>query len=75
MAKLTRLLNKNIKLREQNKACREAYGELLIKYRKLYTKYSYEETREHVKEIDKDIKIDGKILWDNLKEENLIKAN
>ena len=70
MAKLAKLMIENIALKQRIGACSEAYRELLVKYRKLYTKYSYQETMEQVKEIEEIRKKEGKILWENLKKEN-----
>ncbi|KKN22684.1 hypothetical protein LCGC14_0912670 [marine sediment metagenome] len=70
MAKLAKLMNENIALKQRIGDCTEAYTELLSRYRKLYTKYSYQETMEQVKEVNEQRKKEGKILWENLKEKN-----
>ena len=75
MAKLARLFKKIEELKRQLNACSNAYLDILEKYNKLYQKYSYEETMERVKEIEKIRKIEGKIVWENLKEKNTIKEN
>jgi len=60
MAKLKNLYDKISGLEEQLVICNQAYINLLEKYNKLYQKYSYEETMERIKEIDKVRKLEGK---------------
>jgi len=60
MAKLKNLYDKISGLEEQLTICNQAYINLLEKYNKLYTKYSYEETMERIKEIDKKRRLEGK---------------
>lgn len=62
MAKLAKLMNENIQLKKDIQTCTEAYRELLQKHRKHMIKYSYEDTMEEVKRIDKDRNINKKLL-------------
>ena len=62
MAKLKNLYDKISSLREQLSVCNQAYIILLNKHRKLRIKYSYEETMEEVKRIDKDRNVNKKLI-------------
>ncbi len=62
MAKLTGLMHQITSLREQLSICNQAYINLNKKYMDLYQKYSYEESMEKVKEIDKDRNVNKKLI-------------
>ena len=55
-------MNENAGLKEQLAICNQAYMDLLEKYNKLYQKYSYQETMERVKEINKVRNLQGKLI-------------
>lgn len=62
MAKLTGLLHQIASLKEQLSVCNQAYINLNKKYRMLSKKYSYEETRELIKKVDKARNINKKLI-------------
>ena len=61
MAKLAKLMNEVAGLKQQLAICNQAYMDVLERYNKLYQKYSYQETMERVKQVNKQRK-DRKLL-------------
>ena len=55
-------MNEVADLKKQLAICGKAYMDILEKYNELYQKYSYQETMERVKIINKERRIEGKLI-------------
>ena len=55
-------MNEIASLKQQLAICNRAYMDILEKYNELYQKYSYEETMERVEIINKERRLEGKLI-------------